>query len=100
MANDANSGDKALFFILGAFVGAVAALLLAPRSGEETRKLLADKTREGSDFVANRTREVAGKTTGYIDRGKELVNKQRDQFTAAIEAGKQAHHEEKDKAKS
>ena len=100
MSEQSGTGEKALFFILGAFIGAATALLLAPRSGEETRKLLASKARESADYVANRSRTVADKTTSYIDRGKEILQQQRDQLAAAIEAGKQAYAEEKDKAKS
>ena len=81
-------------------MGAAVALLLAPRSGEETRRLLAMKTREGADFVANRTKDVSDKTNVLIDRGKELLQQQRDQLAAALEAGKQAYRDEKDKAKS
>ena len=100
MSEQSGTGEKALFFILGAFIGAATALLLAPRSGEETRKLIASKARESADYVANRSRTVADKTTSYIDRGKEILQQQRDQLAAAIEAGKQAYAEEKDKAKS
>ena len=100
MAEETKAGEKALFFLLGGFMGAAVALLLAPRSGEETRRLLAMKTREGADFVANRTKDVSDKTNVLIDRGKELLQQQRDQLAAALEAGKQAYRDEKDKAKS
>lgn len=100
MAEETGAGEKALFFLLGGFIGAAVALLLAPRSGEEIRRLLAAKTREGTDYVANRTKDVSEKTTGLIDRGKELLQQQRDQLAAALEAGKQAYRDEKDKAKS
>ncbi len=99
MSEETGTGEKALYFVLGAFIGAATALLLAPRSGEETRKLIASKAREGADFVANKSRTVADRTTSYIDRGKEILQQQRDQLAAAIEAGKQAYTEEKDKAK-
>jgi gas vesicle protein len=36
--SDTNAGDRAAFFLLGAAVGAAAALLLAPESGERTRR--------------------------------------------------------------
>jgi hypothetical protein len=58
------------------------------------------KTREGADYIANRTKDVSDKTTGLLDRGKELLQQQRDQLAAALEAGKQAYRDEKDKAKS
>ncbi len=100
MPEETKAGEKALFFIMGSFLGAAVALLLAPRSGEETRKMLATKTREGADFFANRTKDVTDKTSGLIDRGRELLQQQRDQLTAALEAGKQAYRDEKDKTKA
>jgi gas vesicle protein len=99
MSEDTGTAEKALFFVLGAFIGAATALLLAPRSGEETRKLIASKAREGADYVASRSRSVADKTSTYIEKGKEALQQQRDQLSAAIEAGKQAYREEKEKAK-
>ena len=81
-------------------MGAVTALLFAPRSGEETRRIIAARAREGADYLNSRSREVADKTTGYIDRGKEILQQQRDQLSAALEAGKQAYREEKEKARS
>jgi gas vesicle protein len=98
MSDDFNAGEKFLFVLLGATIGAATALLLAPRSGVETRKLIMTKAREGADLVAARTKAVAGKTSDYVERGKELLQQQRDQLSAALEAGKQAYREEKEKA--
>ncbi len=100
MGEEKGTGEKALFFVLGAFIGAATALLLAPRSGEETRKLIASKARESADYVANRSRTMAEKTSTMVDRGKEMLQQQRESLSAALEAGKQAYREEKDKAKS
>lgn len=98
MSNESSGGDRALYLMLGAMFGAAIALLLAPRSGEETRKLIMTKAREGADLVATRTKEVADKTSGYVERGKSQIQQQRDQLSAALEAGKQAYREEKQKA--
>jgi gas vesicle protein len=98
MSEDTSVGEKALYLVLGAAIGAATALLLAPRSGVETRKMILSKAREGADIVANRTKTVAGKTSEYVERGKELLQQQRDSLAAAIEAGKQAYKEEKEKA--
>ena len=99
MSEESATVEKALYFVLGAFVGAATALLLAPKTGEETRRLIVSKAREGADLVSARGREVADRTSGYIDKGKELLQQQRDQLAAALEAGKQAYRDEKDKAK-
>ena len=98
MSEEATTGEKVLYFVLGAMIGSATALLLAPRSGVETRKLIMTKAREGADAIANRTKAVAGKTSEYVERGKEILQQQRDQISAAIDAGKQAYREEKDKA--
>jgi gas vesicle protein len=98
MSEEAGAGEKVLYLMLGAMIGAATALLLAPRSGVETRKLLLSKAKEGADLVVSRTKAAAGKTSDYVERGKELLQQQRDQLAAAIEAGKQAYREEKDKA--
>lgn len=98
MSEESTAGEKALYLVLGAMVGAVTALLLAPRSGVETRKLMVSKAREGADFVASRTKAAAEKTAEYMDRGKEILQQQRNSVAAAVDAGKQAYREEKNKA--
>jgi gas vesicle protein len=98
MSKESTAGEKAFFLMLGAMIGAATALLLAPRSGPETRKLIAAKAREGADIVAARTKSVADKASEYVDRGKELLQQKRDSLTAAFEATKQAYREEKEKA--
>ena len=98
MSKESTAGEKAFFLVLGAMIGAATALLLAPRSGPETRKLILTKAREGADLVVARSKNVAEKTSEYVDRGKELLQQQRDSLAAAFEAGKQAYKEEKEKA--
>jgi len=53
-----NGGAKVGFFLAGLGIGAVLALLFAPRSGEETRKFIVHKAEEGRDFVVTRTDEI------------------------------------------
>ena len=98
MSGETCCGEKALFFLVGAAIGAAAALLLAPRTGAETRKLIASRAREGAEAVASRSRAVADMASTYVERGKDVLQQQRDQLSAAFEAGRQAYMEEKDKA--
>jgi len=98
MSDEATAGERALFLMLGAMIGAAAALLLAPRSGAETRKLIAIAARERADVVTSRTKAAAGKASELVERGKGALQQQREQISAAFEAGKQAYREEKDKA--
>jgi gas vesicle protein len=98
MSNESNAGEKVFLLALGAMIGAATALLLAPRSGPETRKLIMNKAREGADYVTAHSKNVVDKTSEYVDRGKEMLQQQRDSIAAAFEAGKHAYREEKDKA--
>ena len=103
----ASSGDKLIYFMVGGFVGASVALLLAPRSGEETRDLLGDRYREGSErigetfrsgreAVVDRSKEFAEHASETIGRGRDTLNRQKEQLSAAVEAGRQAYEEEKE----
>ena len=67
-------------FVMGAVTGAAAALLLAPTSGEDTRRYLNDRARGGRD----RANDVAA-------RGREFVRQQRDQLSTAIDRGREAY---------
>jgi len=98
MSEESSAGEKTLYFMFGAMIGAATALLLAPRSGVETRKLIMTKARESADVVSGHAKSVVGRTTEYVEKGKELLQQQRDQLTAAFEAGKQAYRDEKEKA--
>jgi gas vesicle protein len=98
MSDESNAGEKLLFLLLGAAIGAVSALLFAPRSGEETRKMIMSKARESADGLVDQSKAVREKTSGYLERGKEIVHNQRESLNAALEAGKKAYREEKDKA--
>ena len=101
-----SGGDKFLCFLAGASIGAVLALLFAPKSGKETRELIARTAAEGREFVASKAsegrqfveekgRKVSDDFTSFIDRSKEAVQRQKEQLTAAFEAGKAAYREEK-----
>ena len=49
MARDDSGGSVVAAFRIGAITGAAVALLLAPATGEEMRKILAQRAREGAD---------------------------------------------------
>jgi gas vesicle protein len=58
-------GDKFLAgLIAGAVVGAVAALLLAPKTGKDTRKLLKDQASQLGEKASSSLGEIFGKKPG------------------------------------
>ncbi|HVS83692.1 MAG TPA: YtxH domain-containing protein [Pyrinomonadaceae bacterium] len=71
MGNDRDYGDsvstKLTFFLVGAGIGAVLALLFAPKSGEELRNDIADATRKGVDRSKEAAQQLGAKATEYYD---------------------------------
>ena len=97
--SEENGGSQVGFFLAGLGIGAVIALLFAPRSGKETRDMIVQKAEEGRDFVMTKSEEIRKQAEDAVEKGKDLVNKQKDLLSAALEAGKQAYQDEKTKAK-
>lgn len=113
------AASKLTFLLAGAGIGAVIALLFAPKSGAELREDIADASRKGLEkgkeaaaqlqerageyYEATRERAADLYETG-LERAGELTEKAKsaaastaNPFTAAIEAGKQAYTQEKRK---
>ena len=113
MGDDSGSAaEKLTFLLIGAGIGATLALLFAPKSGRELREDIADATKAGEGArrvgdAANDYYETGRKRVGdlydtardKVSQGagsvSEVAGRQKDQISAAIEAGKQAYLEEK-----
>ena len=99
------------YFLLGLGIGVAAGILWAPRAGEETRQLIADKagegagylkdrTDEGREYVRQRTEDLKGTAADLVEKGRTTVVRQRENLTAAVEAGKQAYRDAVTEVKS
>jgi gas vesicle protein len=64
--NDNSTGSVLLAFAVGALAGAAVALLFAPSAGEDLRRKLADKAREGRDTLKS-----------AVERGREAFDQAR-----------------------
>jgi gas vesicle protein len=95
MANDRGGGGAYLgWFLFGATLGGLAALLLTPRTGEENRGLLSERGEE----LARRAQELAAEAQGrageWIDKSRELFEEQTQRLMGAFEAGRDAMRDE------
>lgn len=115
--DESSTATKLSYLIIGGGIGAVLALLFAPKSGQELRGDIADVTRKGLDKTketAAQLQERAGeyyevsrekaseyyltaqeKAGEFAEKAKEAVAQTSNPFSAAIEAGRQAYTEEK-----
>ncbi len=85
--------NKFTYFVLGFGIGVAVGILFAPQSGEETRELIRSKAGEGKDYLKRRGEALYESASDLVDKGKSAVSRQRDQLSAAVEAGKQAYRE-------
>ena len=86
-------GNSFLWFLAGLGIGALAGVLYAPRSGSETRDAIRSRAEEGRDYVRERARQARDQASEWVDRGKEVLGQQKEQFRSAYEAGRQAYQE-------
>ena len=107
----AGAGTKLTYLLIGGGIGAVLALLFAPKSGTELRGDIADATRKGIEKgkeTAAHLQETAGE---YYEVGRERAGELAERartaaastanpFSAAVEAGKEAYIAEKRKTES
>jgi len=86
--NVARGGSILAPFLIGGLFGAGLALLLAPKSGRELRKDLEDYTADARENIA-----------ATVDKGRDLLEGSKTAVKSAVEAGKSAYFEERDKAR-
>lgn len=87
--------------LLGAVIGAGIALLLAPRSGEDTRRMISYTARRTSgrlrsaamdvaDTVSTQANDVRDRVSDRVDAVRAAVRRGQDQVLDAVDAGKHA----------
>lgn len=82
-----------LAFLGGAIVGGIAGLLLAPKSGQETRRVIKDYTDKTEDEIIEKAKEVRAALDETIERGKHYMAEKKADVEAAVKAGREAMKE-------
>jgi len=80
-------------FLLGLGVGVAVGMLFAPKAGSETREMIKSKAGEGGEYIKQRSAEMKDTATGWVDKGKDVLSRQKDTLNDAVEAGKQAYRD-------
>ncbi len=118
-----DSGDnisaRLTYLLIGCGIGAVLALLFAPKSGHELRGDIAEATRKGIDRSREAAQQIGDRAGDYYETtreraaelystasekvgevartARESASRQTGTVAAAIDAGKKAYQEEKRK---
>ncbi len=79
-----NESSKLIWFLTGAAIGAVIALVYAPASGKETRRLIRKRTEEGRDALADAGKEILERGKEYYEKGRKIA----EEAAEVLERGK------------
>jgi len=85
--------NKLSYFFLGLGLGVAAGVLFAPKSGSETREFLLSRANDGADYVKRRSLDLKDTATETVERGKQHIQRHKDNLAAAVEAGRSAYRE-------
>jgi gas vesicle protein len=114
-AEESGLSTQLTCFLIGGAVGALTALLFAPKSGRELRGDIADATRQGVDRARDKANEyyevsreratelystASSKAGEVAGAAREAAAKRGENLSAAIDAGKRAYAEEKRRTES
>ena len=92
-----SSATVLLAFLSGAALGAVAALLLAPQSGRDSREQLRGYARRAEDNL----RELAGKAgetfEEVVDKSRDFIETKKSVLREAFDAGREAMQRERER---
>jgi gas vesicle protein len=99
--NSGNGGDKLVYFLIGAGIGAITALLFAPKAGSELRSEIAGATKKGLDYARDTGRDISEKAGDYyqtgMDRASEIGSRSREAVSEMTDRGKELINRQKAK---
>jgi len=88
MENLDDYASKLAWFLTGAVVGATVAILFAPKSGKDTRKMIGHTTQRGREAVTETSRDFLEAGRDMYERGRKLV----DDAAELFERGRKLVH--------
>ena len=79
-------------FLMGFSAGVGLGMLFAPRSGSDTRRYIAQKTSEGSDYITQHSQDLKDSASDLIDRGRSAVMSSREKLSDTIDSIRGGSH--------
>ncbi len=107
MSDDSHGWEFFTGFLLGTVVGAAAALLLAPQSGEETREVIRERgielqgrmgqtTEEARRRADEMAAEARTRAADAQERSRTMLQEQKSRLQEAIDQGKEAAQQKRE----
>jgi gas vesicle protein len=102
MADEHGSSSAAVLlgFLSGAALGAVAALLLAPRAGHESRDMLRGYAKRAEDRLRDLVGEAGHQIEEAVEQGRDYLESKKSVLREAFDAGREAMRREREQSRS
>jgi gas vesicle protein len=88
---DTSSGSWLLSFILGGLIGAAVALLVAPRSGRQTREQIKDIAEEAKEKAADYYDKAKDQISTAMQKGAEILEQKKAEVESRVSGVKEAY---------
>lgn len=90
-----NYKNNAGWFLAGLSLGAVVAILYAPKSGRETREAIVTGADDARKHMASLGRDAREHISGWVASGKAIVTGKKPQADTAVDADREAAAEKR-----
>ena len=91
-----SSAAVLLGFLSGAALGAVTSILLAPRTGQESREMLRGYARRAEDGLRDLVGEAGERLEGAVEEGRDFIESKKTVLRDAFDAGREAMRRERE----
>jgi gas vesicle protein len=81
-------GDIVVSFLIGVAVGSVIGILYAPTSGEETRKLIKEKTTETLEEANKQIQKLSQEIKHLKEEGEKIIQDLKEKFSKKAQESK------------
>ena len=91
-----SSGAVLLGFLSGAALGAIAAVLLTPRAGSESREILRGYAKRAEDTLRDLADEAGHSLEEAVEQGRDFIESKKSVLREAFEAAREAVRRERE----
>jgi len=90
------TGSLLLSFILGGLIGAAVALLIAPKSGRQTREQIRDMAQDAKERAEDYYEGAVDKISTAVQKGTEVLQQKKEEMESAIARAKKSYQKVKE----
>ncbi len=88
---NSSSGSWLLSFILGGLIGAAVALLLAPKSGRQTREQIKDLAEDAKERAEDYYDKAKSQISTAMQKGAEILEQKKAEVESRVSGVKEAY---------